>query len=98
MLHLFEAVGIEIEYMLVERASLDVAPIADRVLQHAAGSPDPVNDYTNGELGWSNELVMHLLEVKNVRPASELGTLGRRFQDEVVAMNGRLDGFDARLM
>jgi gamma-glutamyl:cysteine ligase YbdK (ATP-grasp superfamily) len=98
MLHLFEGVGIEVEYMLAERASLDVAPVADRLLMHAAESSTPVNDYTHGDLGWSNELVMHLVELKNLRPTSDLANLGRRLQDELAGMNDRLANFDARLV
>ena len=37
-LHLFEGYGIELEYMIVDRESLAVRPIADRVLEAAAGS------------------------------------------------------------
>ena len=36
-LHLFEAVGIELEYMIVAEGSLDVLPVADKVLAAAAG-------------------------------------------------------------
>src|SRR5688500_16998085 len=82
-LHLFEAVGIEIEYMLVDRSSLDVAPIADAVLRQTADSDRPINELARGELGWSNELVLHVVELKNVRPTADLAGLTRRFQDEI---------------
>ena len=36
-LRLFDAFGIEVEYMLVDGESLDVAPAADRLLEAAAG-------------------------------------------------------------
>jgi glutamate---cysteine ligase / carboxylate-amine ligase len=84
--------------MLVDRATLDVLPIADRVLMEAAGASDPVNDAARGELGWSNELVMHLLEVKNVRPTDDLAQLSSRFQEEIVAMNAALARHSARLL
>src|SRR5688572_13897657 len=86
------------EYMLVDRASLDVVPIADRVLQDASHSAEPVNDYAHGELGWSNELVMHLIELKNVKPATDFPGLARRLQAEVGEMNRRLDKLGARLL
>jgi carboxylate-amine ligase len=98
MNHLFECCGIELEYMLVDRTSLDVKPLADRVLQAGSGAERPVNDYRRGELGWSNELVMHVLELKNVKPGNDLARLAQRFQDEVVAMNGELEPLGARLM
>jgi carboxylate-amine ligase len=97
-LHLFDACGLELEYMLVDRASLDVRPIADRVLQEASGTDKPANDYVRGSLGWSNELVMHVLELKNTQPTAELGALAQRLQQEIVAMNSRLERHAARLM
>ncbi|MDB5904343.1 MAG: glutamate--cysteine ligase [Betaproteobacteria bacterium] len=96
--HLFEGCGIELEYMLVDRASLDVHPIADRVLKDASGANGPVNDYSRGELAWSNELVMHVLELKNVQPTTDLAGLAERFQDEVVGMNRLLGRYGARLL
>jgi gamma-glutamyl:cysteine ligase YbdK (ATP-grasp superfamily) len=96
--HLFAVCGIELEYMLVEHASLDVAPIAGRVLQESSGADKPVNECARGDLGWSNELVMHVIELKNRRPNADLRNLGKHFQDEVVAMNRLLERFGARLM
>ncbi|MGZ5115612.1 MAG: carboxylate-amine ligase [Burkholderiales bacterium] len=97
-LHLFDACGLELEYMLVDRASLDVRPIADRILQEATGTDKPVNDYVHGFLGWSNELVMHVMELKNTQPTAELAALAERLQQEIVAMNSRLERHAARLM
>ncbi|TFG83448.1 MAG: glutamate--cysteine ligase, partial [Chromatiales bacterium] len=37
MLHLFQGFGIELEYVLVNAAALDVAPQADWLLAEAAG-------------------------------------------------------------
>lgn len=84
--------------MLVDRATLDVLPIADRALMDVAGAGDPVNDVARGELGWSNELVMHLLEVKNLQPTNDLAKLAERFQEEIVAMNAALARRSARLL
>ena len=36
-LHLFEAIGLELEYMIVDKRSLAVLPIADKVLAAVAG-------------------------------------------------------------
>jgi carboxylate-amine ligase len=58
-LRLFEAIGVEIEYMIVDRASLDVVPACDRLLASVAGAP--VSDLERGAIGWSNELVLHVL-------------------------------------
>jgi gamma-glutamyl:cysteine ligase YbdK (ATP-grasp superfamily) len=95
----FGGFGVEVEYMIVDRTSLDVRPIADLVLRRLAGEGGPVvAEVTRGDLGWSNELVLHLLELKNPRPARDLGTLAKRLQAEVRATAPLLSDFDARLM
>jgi hypothetical protein len=50
---LFSVYGIEIEYAIVDRDTLDVRPLAPEVLHAAAG--DWVSDHDDGDIGWSNE-------------------------------------------
>ena len=69
-LGLFEGYGVEIEYMLVDRETLVVLPQADRVLEVAAG--EVVSEVEMGELAWSNELVLHVIELKTNGPARSL--------------------------
>jgi len=69
----FDGCGIELEYMIVDRVSLDVVPIADRLLADIAG--EVVEEAITGELGVSNELALHLIEVKNPFPARFLPSL-----------------------
>ncbi|HEX8885074.1 MAG TPA: glutamate-cysteine ligase family protein [Noviherbaspirillum sp.] len=95
-LHAFGGVGIELEYMIVDRETLNVLPIADRLLAAAPGSED--YEVTHGEMGWSNELVMHVVEVKNLAPATSLDGLPAAFRREVGQINGLLAGMGARLM
>ncbi len=98
-LPVFAAFGIEVEYMVVDRASLDVRPIADRVLHALHGDGGPmVCDVPRGPLGWSNELVVHLLELKNERPWSDLARLATSFQGEIGAVRPVLERLGARLM
>jgi len=86
-LHLFEGYGVELEYMLVDRESLSALPAADRVLEAAAG--EIASDVTVGALSWSNELVLHVIELKTDGPAPRLGGpggsdgLAAAFQDGV---------------
>lgn len=91
---LFSAYGIELEYMIVACDGLDVLPIADRCLERqaaeTAASPAPLLD-------WSNELVLHVIEVKNPQP-QPLAVLPAAFQQAVRAMNGLLQESAARLM
>ena len=69
-LSLFSAFGIELEYMLVDAQSLDVRPIADQVMQLEAGKQ--VSDVEFEDISWSNELVLHVLELKTTDPAPSL--------------------------
>ena len=95
-LHAFAGVGIELEYMIVDRHTLSVLPVADELLREAEGSY--TSEVKRGKLGWSNELVLHLIELKNVRPDSALEPLVAAFQDEVRHINRLLDPLGARLM
>ncbi|HHO47737.1 MAG TPA: glutamate--cysteine ligase [Desulfobacteraceae bacterium] len=87
--HLFEGYGIELEYMVVRRDSLDILPITDKVLFHAAGAPTA--DIDRGPLGWSNELVLHVIEIKNSGPVDSLDGLAGKFAGEVREINAVLD-------
>jgi glutamate---cysteine ligase / carboxylate-amine ligase len=90
----FAGYGIELEYMIVDSGSLAIRPIADRVLAALPGSTtrDPA------AIGWSNELVRHVVEVKNLAPVADLAPLGARFHEEIRAANRLLARHDARLM
>ncbi|MBE7463777.1 MAG: glutamate--cysteine ligase [Planctomycetes bacterium] len=87
---LFAAFGIELEYMLVDRATLAVRPAADEALRLAAGSAAYVSDAACGPMTWSNELVAHVLELKVEPPAASLLGLAPAFHAEIQAMNARL--------
>lgn len=95
-LPVFSAYGIELEYMIVARATLDVRPIADELLRRMAGHP--ATDVVHGNFGWSNELVLHLLELKNVTPNPMLEALPAAFEREIGEANRSLAALDAMLM
>ncbi len=90
-LQAFSAFGIELEYMLVDKTRLDVQPIADIVLAQPAREGSP------GLIDCSNELVLHVLEMKNPMPGP-LAELGAAFQSQVQQLNARLASLDACLM
>lgn len=94
-LHAFGGVGIELEYMIVDAQTLSVRPIADRLLQ-AEGEAVP--EIRRGAMGWSNELVLHLLEVKNRVPLPRIEPLVAAFRTEIAEIDRRLAAFGARLM
>lgn len=95
-LHLFEAVGVEIEYMIVDAETLSVRPLADRVLEAAGGSGEV--EVERGDMAWSNELALHVVEVKTNGPVASLDGLAGRFQAEVAAIDAILAEHGARLM
>jgi gamma-glutamyl:cysteine ligase YbdK (ATP-grasp superfamily) len=95
-LHLFDAMGIELEYMIVDRRDLCVRPVADRVLMAVAG--DIVSEIELGPLAWSNELVLHVIELKTNGPVHTLAGLHHTFERHLDRINGLLLPLDARLM
>ncbi|MGI6456728.1 MAG: carboxylate-amine ligase [bacterium] len=95
-LHLFQAFGVELEYMIVDAQTLDVLPIADKVMETFTG--EPASDVDLGEISLSNELVMHVIEFKTSSPAPALYQLEGKFQDHVRQVNELLHPMGAMLM
>lgn len=93
---LFEVFGVELEYMIVDSAHLGVRPICDRLLELMAGKI--VGDIERDDIGWSNELALHVVELKTNEPARALNGLAERFQSEIQVINEKLKNFQARLM
>ena len=96
LLGLFEGYGVELEYMIVDSSTLDVLPVADDVLRAAAGRY--TTDYDAGSVAWSNELVLHVMEIKSNGPVSLLNGLPAKFQNNVSRINKILEVFGGRLM
>ena len=88
-LRLFEGYGVELEYMIVANGTLDVLPVCDRVIEAAAAAlgrertESHPGDVDFGELAWSNELALHVLEMKTDAPVPALEDLADRFQASV---------------
>ena len=95
-LGLFEGVGIEIEYMIVDERTLDVRPIADEVLHRVGGGYDLEVDL--GPVAWSNELALHVIEMKTNGPATDLRGLGAMFHEYAGRIEQLLRPMHARLM
>lgn len=92
----FAGYGVEIEYMIVDSQHLDVRPLADTLLATAAGYP--ASEVVHGEIGLSNELVLHVLELKCNEPVATLEGLPAAFHAEVGAVNALLAPMGAQLM
>lgn len=95
-LRLFEGFGIELEYMIVRQASLDVAPVADALMAAATG--DITDEYAARGMAWNNELVLHVIEFKTDGPQSVLPGLAGRFHDEVRIANELLTAESCMLL
>lgn len=93
---LFEVFGIELEYMIVDGESLAVRPLADHVLEAQAG--ERVNTIDVDGIGWSNELALHVIELKTSEPARQFAGLVDGFQAGVARMNAHLAGASSRLL
>ncbi|GAA4297820.1 carboxylate-amine ligase [Nibribacter koreensis] len=93
---LFAGYGVEMEYMIVHRDSLQVLPITDQVLQAEAG--EITSDVERGDMAWSNELVLHVLELKTNGPAKSLSGLHQKFHGEVRRINDLLAPMNAMLL
>jgi hypothetical protein len=95
-LHLFEATGIEIEYMIVDRSTLAIKPIADELIRAECGSYEA--EIERGDIAWSNELALHVVEFKTNGPATALHGLAGRFQENVRHANELLAPLEAMLL
>ena len=107
-IHLFEAFGVELEYMIVERGTLRVLGLADRLLLAAAGlagaevdaEEDPAHPGSVGlgPISWSNELTLHVVEFKTGAPAESLRGLAPTFHGHVRRANALLAEHGAQLL
>ncbi len=95
-LGLFDAYGVELEYMIVDAETLSIKPIADRLLEAVAG--EITSEVEQGEISWSNELALHVVELKTTRPAGSLEPVPALFQASVDRINELLWPLGARLL
>lgn len=96
ILGLFEGFGVELEYMIVGARDLSVAAITDKLLEQVVGQIS--SDFENGVISWSNELALHVVELKTSDPAPALEPLPKLFQQNVHHINTELAKLGAQLM
>lgn len=96
-LKLFEGYGIESEYMIVNKNSLNVEHITEYVLKTENGGKLQ-DEIEFGEVCWSNELVDHVIEVKCNGPKKELIEIEKSFFESVKKINQILENKKAVLM
>ncbi|MDQ2658670.1 MAG: glutamate-cysteine ligase family protein, partial [Bacteroidota bacterium] len=95
-IHLFQGYGIELEYMMVDCDTLKVKPITDELIKHETGAYQ--SDFENGIVTWSNELVLHVVELKSTRPEHNFNALENAFAENVKRINAILAASNTMLM
>lgn len=95
-LGLFGGFGVELEYMIVDRDTLAVRPVCDKLLAAVAG--EITGEVELGQFAWSNELALHVLEFKTNGPAASLDGLAAGFQQQVARANELLRPLNACLL
>ncbi|MBD63637.1 MAG: glutamate--cysteine ligase [Halobacteriovoraceae bacterium] len=94
---IFSVYGIEAEYMIVNKTTLKVVPMADKIIQKL-NQGKIVNEVELGEVSWSNELVNHVLEIKSTIPQSDLVKMESQFHKSIKDVNEILSEYDCQLM
>lgn len=94
--HLFQGYGIELEYMIVDKDTLQVKPLSDVLLQSELGEIG--SDFVNERITWSNELVLHVIELKSTRPESDLSGIEKEFANNISRINTILKRWNAMLL
>jgi carboxylate-amine ligase len=95
-LPIFSAYGIELEYMLVDRNSLNPLPVSDKMLKEVAG--EFVNEIEKGDIAWSNEVVLHVIELKTNGPVVNFDGLPSKFTENIKSINTILEKFNGIMM
>lgn len=95
-IHLFQGYGVELEYMIVDNETLAVKPVADELLKQELGFYG--SDFTRNTITWSNEMVLHVIELKSTQPEINFNALENAFADEVKRINAILSTWNARLL
>lgn len=95
-LSLFEGYGVELEYMIVRADNLAVLPVTDELIKRVVGEIS--SDYDNDDISWSNELALHVVELKTNGPAAALDPLPGSFQANVRKINAELAALGGTLL
>ncbi|HEX7671586.1 MAG TPA: glutamate-cysteine ligase family protein, partial [Polyangiaceae bacterium] len=95
-LGLFEGFGIEVERMIVHRDDLAVYPVGDRVL--AAAGARLGDEVIRGDVRWSNELMLHVIELKTNGPRASLDGLSASLAASEREMERLLEPHEGRLL
>lgn len=95
-MHLFQGFGIELEYMIVNKDTLDIMPIADKLFKSVTGKYE--SEFCNGPVTWSNELTLHVIELKCTEPITNFEKLNEDLHINVLQINDILNKYHAKLL
>ena len=97
-LHLFDGIGIELEYALVDKTQLNVNPVVDDLIHSLCG--DYRSELTFDEVSISNELAKHIIEFKTTYPIklNDFVKFSDLFHRNIKHINGQLAAFNTALM
>ncbi|MBX7078053.1 MAG: glutamate--cysteine ligase [Nannocystaceae bacterium] len=84
------------EYMIVARDDLAIVSCCDALLREVAG--EQVNEVEQGPLCWSNELALHVVELKTNGPVPRIAAAHDAFVAGIAAVNHRLASHGAMLL
>jgi len=93
---LFSVYGIELEYMIVDKQSLEILPILDKLFYELLGEYG--DEVERGQIAWNNELVLHVLEMKTNGPTDSLNGLDKIFHQSIQEANALLAKHNALLL
>ena len=95
-LGLFDGIGIELEYMIAKRNTLDVLPVADELIKSVVGSYN--NEYVKKDICWSNELALHVVELKTCGPVDTVSETAELFHQDINLINTLLSNYNGMLI
>jgi len=88
--------SVSLQYMIIDKDSLQVKPISDELLKHELGTYG--NESENGIITWSRENVLHAIELRSTKAESNFNTLENGFADNIRLINKILTQWNAVLL
>ena len=92
----FKGYGIELEYSIVDRSTLNIKPIADKVIKAIPGNYGYKVEFP--VISWSNEIAAHVIELKTTYPMVAQPNLSESFHKSILYINQILAGYNAKLL
>lgn len=87
---LFEVIGIELEFTIVDIDTFEIKNIARRILKE--------NDFSNEYIDISNEMVNHVIELKLKNPIMDFDIIEKEFYKTILKINNVLKEYNSILI